>query len=87
MQEKVCKSKLIDAFIASLLRIPHAIVCVNKMDLVDFDEKVYDNIVSEFKAFSSKLDINIFNLFLFQHWMETTLLIVQQIWNGMKVAP
>ena len=45
------------AFIASLLRIPHAIVCVNKMDLVDFDEKVYDNIVSEFKAFSSKLDI------------------------------
>lgn len=45
------------AFIASLLRIPHAIVCVNKMDLVDFDEKVYDKIVSEFKAFSSKLDI------------------------------
>ena len=45
------------AFIASLLRIPHAIVCVNKMDLVDFDEKVYENIVSEFKAFSSKLDI------------------------------
>ena len=45
------------AFIASLLRIPHAIVCVNKMDLVDFDEKVFNNIVSEFKAFSSKLDI------------------------------
>ena len=45
------------AFIASLLRIPHAIVCVNKMDLVDFDEKVYENIVSKFKAFSSKLDI------------------------------
>tara|TARA_B100000963_G_scaffold31041_1_gene22988 strand:+ start:322 stop:1581 length:1260 start_codon:yes stop_codon:yes gene_type:complete len=45
------------AFIASLLRIPHAIVCVNKMDLVNFDEKIYDNIVSEFKAFSSKLDI------------------------------
>ena len=45
------------AFIASLLRIPHAIVCVNKMDLVDYDEKVYDKIVSEFKAFSSKLEI------------------------------
>ena len=45
------------AFIASLLRIPHAIVCVNKMDLVDYDEKVYEKIVSDFKAFSSKLEI------------------------------
>ena len=45
------------AFIASLLRIPHAIVCVNKMDLVDYSEEVYDKIVSDFKAFSSKLSI------------------------------
>ncbi|WP_179318050.1 sulfate adenylyltransferase subunit 1 [Winogradskyella helgolandensis] len=46
------------AFIASLLRIPHAIVCVNKMDLVDYSEETYNNIVSDFKAFSSKLGIN-----------------------------
>ena len=46
------------SFIASLLRIPHAIVCINKMDLVDYEEKVFDKIVSDFKAFSSKLDIN-----------------------------
>ena len=45
------------SFIASLLRIPHAIVCVNKMDLVDYSETVYDQIVSDFKAFASKLDI------------------------------
>jgi sulfate adenylyltransferase subunit 1 len=45
------------AFIASLLQIPHAIVCVNKMDLVDYKQEVYDNIVQEFKEFSSKLDI------------------------------
>lgn len=45
------------AFIASLLRIPHAIVCINKMDLVDYSESVYDTIVSDFKAFSSKLSI------------------------------
>lgn len=45
------------AFIASLLRIPHAIVCVNKMDLVDYDQSVYEKIVQDFKAFSSKLDI------------------------------
>jgi len=45
------------AFIASLLRIPHAIVCVNKMDLVDYSEAVYDGIVADFNAFSSKLDI------------------------------
>ncbi|MDA9228115.1 GTP-binding protein [Flavobacteriales bacterium] len=46
------------SFIASLLRIPHAIVCVNKMDLVNYSENVYDTIVSDFKAFASKLDIN-----------------------------
>jgi sulfate adenylyltransferase subunit 1 len=45
------------SFIASLLRIPHAIVCVNKMDLVDYEQKAYDKIVNDFKAFSSKLGI------------------------------
>lgn len=45
------------AFVASLLRIPHAIVCVNKMDLVDYSQEVYDNIVKDFTAFSSKLGI------------------------------
>ena len=45
------------SFIASLLRIPHAIVCVNKMDLVNFSEEVYDQIVQDFKAFASKLEI------------------------------
>lgn len=43
------------AFIASLLQIPHVIVCVNKMDLVDFSEAVYNNIVSEFEKIASKL--------------------------------
>src|SRR5690349_7903363 len=46
------------SFIASLLKIPHIIVCVNKMDLVDYDEAVYDKIVEEYKAFSSKLEIS-----------------------------
>src|SRR3712207_4971208 len=35
------------AFIASLLRIPHLVVCVNKMDLVEFDQSVFDRVVSE----------------------------------------
>lgn len=46
------------SFIASLLKIPHVIVCVNKMDLVNYDEAVYDKIVEEYKAFSSKLEIS-----------------------------
>ncbi len=45
------------AFIASLLQIPHMIVCINKMDLVDYDEAVYNKIVTHFEEFSSKLDI------------------------------
>ena len=43
------------AFIASLLQIPHVIVCINKMDLVEYSETVYNNIVSQFEEFSSKL--------------------------------
>ena len=43
------------AFIASLLRIPHVIVCINKMDLVDFQEKAYNTILKQFEDFSSKL--------------------------------
>lgn len=46
------------SFIASLLKIPHIIVCVNKMDLVNYDEAVYDRIVKEYKAFSSKLEVS-----------------------------
>lgn len=43
------------AFIASLLQIPHMIVCVNKMDLVEYSEEIYDTIRTQFEAFSSKL--------------------------------
>ena len=45
------------AFIASLLQIPHLVVCVNKMDLVDYKEEVYETIKDEFSKFSSKLDV------------------------------
>lgn len=44
-------------YIASLLRIPHVIVCVNKMDLVDFKEEVFESIKKDYEAFASKLDI------------------------------
>lgn len=46
------------SFIASLLKIPHVIVCVNKMDLVEYREEVFEKIVNEYKAFSSKLEIH-----------------------------
>ncbi|AFL82375.1 sulfate adenylyltransferase subunit 1 [Aequorivita sublithincola DSM 14238] len=45
------------SFIASLLQIPHLIVCINKMDLVNYDEAVYDDIVSQYEKLSSKLVI------------------------------
>jgi len=46
------------AFIASLLRIPHVIFCINKMDLVDYSQEVYDKILDDFKNFSTKLEVN-----------------------------
>ena len=45
------------SFIASLLKIPHVVVCVNKMDLVDYSEEVFNKIVEDYKSFSSKLEI------------------------------
>lgn len=44
------------SFIANLLRIQHVVVAVNKMDLVDYSQEVYDQIVSDYKAFASRLD-------------------------------
>ena len=45
------------SFISSLLQIPHLIVCINKMDLVDFSEKRYEEIIVQFEEFASKLDV------------------------------
>lgn len=44
-------------FIASLLGIPHVVFCINKMDLVDYDEETYLKIKDEIESFSSKLDV------------------------------
>ncbi len=43
------------AFIASLLNIPHLMICINKMDLVDYSEEVYNDILKQFEKISSKL--------------------------------
>jgi len=46
------------AVIASLLQVKHLVLCVNKMDLVDFDEQRFDEICDEFTEFAAKLDID-----------------------------
>jgi sulfate adenylyltransferase subunit 1 len=45
------------AIIASLLQIPHVVVCINKMDLVDYKEEAFNKIHDEFEAFATKLDV------------------------------
>jgi bifunctional enzyme CysN/CysC len=45
------------AFISSLLGIPHMVVCVNKMDLVDYDEEIFNSIVEEFDTFAARLEM------------------------------
>ncbi len=46
------------AFLASLLGTPHLVVCINKMDLVDFSESVYETIRAEFEQFAAKLEVH-----------------------------
>ncbi|MDX1447607.1 MAG: GTP-binding protein, partial [Acidimicrobiia bacterium] len=45
------------AFLASLLRVPHLVLCVNKMDLVEYDQGVYEQITDEFREFAAKLQV------------------------------
>jgi bifunctional enzyme CysN/CysC len=45
------------AFLVTLLRVPHIVLAVNKMDLVDYSESVFQEIRDEFTAFATKLEI------------------------------
>ncbi len=45
------------AFLASLLGVPHLVLCVNKMDLVDYDQATFERIKNEFRDFAAKLDV------------------------------
>ncbi len=51
--EKTCRH----SFIASLLQIQHIIVCVNKMDLVDWSEDRFNEVVAQYKEFASRLEV------------------------------
>lgn len=51
--EQTCRH----AFIASLLQIKHLVLCVNKMDLVDYKQEVFERIKNNFQAFASKLSV------------------------------
>ena len=51
--EQTCRHSII----ASLLQIPHVIVCINKMDLVNYDQKAYDQIQEQYEQFASKLNV------------------------------
>ena len=52
--EQTCRH----SFIASLLQIPHLVICVNKMDLVDYSEEQFNKIVKDYKEFASKLNVS-----------------------------
>ena len=45
------------AFLTTLLRVPHMVLAVNKMDLVDYSAEVFERICEEFAAFAARLDI------------------------------
>lgn len=45
------------SFLVSLLEIPHVIVCVNKMDMVNYNQEIFDNIVKDYRALMGKLEL------------------------------
>lgn len=53
----IVEQTLRHSFIASLLQIPHLVICINKMDLVDYGQEAFEKIQEQFAAFSTKLDV------------------------------
>ena len=45
------------AFLTTLLRVPHLVLAVNKMDLVGYDQQVFEQICDEFSKFATKLEV------------------------------
>jgi len=56
-RQGVLEQTLRHAYIASLLQIPHVMVCINKMDLVNYSEEVFESIKTDFMKISHKLDV------------------------------
>ncbi len=46
------------AFLASLLGIPHLVMCINKMDLVDYSQERFEEIRADFRRFATKLEVH-----------------------------
>ena len=53
----VVEQTLRHSYIASLLQIPHLVVCINKMDLVEYSEEIFINIQKQYLSFAPKLDV------------------------------
>ena len=51
--EQTCRH----SYIASLLKIPHIIVCINKMDLVEYSEEAFNKVVEQYNDFAGKIDV------------------------------
>ena len=56
-RQGVLEQTIRHSFIASLLGIPHILICINKMDLVDYKEEVYEKIQQQFEPFKEQLNI------------------------------
>ena len=69
------------AFIASQLGVRHIVLAVNKMDLVDYSENVFNEIVEDFKAFAAQLDIP--NL----HAIPVSALVGDNVVDGSRFMP
>jgi len=53
----VAEQTIRHSYLVSLLAIPHVVICVNKMDMVDYDENVFNTIVENYKALAAKLGL------------------------------
>jgi sulfate adenylyltransferase subunit 1 len=56
-RQGVIEQTMRHTYISSLLKIPHIVVCINKMDLVDFNEEVYETIKDKFMEFAPMFDV------------------------------
>jgi GTPases - Sulfate adenylate transferase subunit 1 len=75
------------SIIASLLKIPHVVVAINKMDLVEYSQDVFNNIVIDYSEVAKQLGLQDVTIFLSVHWTAIILLTGQRILHGISGKP
>ncbi|MEZ5257393.1 MAG: GTP-binding protein [Ilumatobacteraceae bacterium] len=75
------------AFLSALLGIPHLVLCVNKMDLVEWSQEVFEQIKADFREFAAKLDVHDLTFIPMSALLGDNIVNRTSTWTGTTAEP